>query len=247
MSKQTDGHSPLTHKKKRSKSRFNQRETLGKKKRRAGLHAKKHKPNPLKEALRKLEFAEGNPKKTSSEKKKVSAFKLATVRKKTLAIEMPALPKNDRSQRRIARMLATQILFAYESRNGNISEEEWSFMWQCHWEKQAEGAREFARILVKAVIDYKDKIDALIKSKLMNWSFERISIINKSVLRLAICQMLSFHAIPSVVIINEAVDLAKLFSSQEDHKFVNAVLDRLSLEIRDDEPTNFKTLQTERV
>jgi N utilization substance protein B len=91
--------------------------------------------------------------------------------------------------------------------------------------------RLFADPLIRGVIQYRDTIDEKIKCHAKNWEFHRIAAVDRNVMRLAIYEMLYREDIPPVVSINEAVDIAKKFSTQDSGKFVNGILDRIRGEV----------------
>ncbi len=91
--------------------------------------------------------------------------------------------------------------------------------------KKNKDAHEFARNLVIQTIDHTPEIDKVIKSKVTNWDFKRIAILDRLILRMAICELLYFKEIPPKVSMNEAIELAKLFSTEKSGQFVNGVLD----------------------
>jgi len=77
-----------------------------------------------------------------------------------------------------------------------------------------------------AVLRYRlFEIDRIIKEKVANWDFKRIAILDRLILRMGICELLYFREIPPKVSMNEAIELAKLFSTQRSGQFVNGVLD----------------------
>jgi len=83
---------------------------------------------------------------------------------------------------------------------------------------------------VKGIIENIDKIDSLIKLHLINWTFERLSSIDKNILRLGTYELLYKDDIPIEVTLNEAIEIAKKFGSEKSGKFVNGVLDRIAKE-----------------
>lgn len=91
--------------------------------------------------------------------------------------------------------------------------------------------RLFAEPLIKGVLQHRDAIDEHIKKHTKNWDFNRIAAVDRNVMRLAIFEMLYRQDIPPVVSINEAVDIAKKFSTQDSGKFVNGILDKVRGEI----------------
>ena len=91
--------------------------------------------------------------------------------------------------------------------------------------------RLFADPLIRGVIEHREAIDEKIKSHAKNWEFHRIAAVDRNIMRLAIYEMLFRDDIPPVVSINEAVDIAKKFSTQDSGKFVNGILDKIRGEI----------------
>jgi N utilization substance protein B len=91
--------------------------------------------------------------------------------------------------------------------------------------------RLFAEPLIKGVLQHRDELDERIKKHCKNWDFNRIAVVDRNVMRLAIYEMLYRDDIPPVVSINEAVDVAKKFSTEDSGKFVNGILDKVRGEI----------------
>jgi len=88
-------------------------------------------------------------------------------------------------------------------------------------------ARRFSDVLVPGVLSTQDAIDALIKEHAENYELHRISAVDRNILRLAIYEMLHCPDVPPVVSINEAIEIAKKYSTDESGRFVNGVLDRI--------------------
>ena len=93
--------------------------------------------------------------------------------------------------------------------------------------KAADTTRAFANKLFEGAAKDADELDALIVQHAQNWRLERMAIIDRAVLRLAIYE-LRIAETPSKVVLNEAVDLAKKFSSEDAGAFVNGILDAVS-------------------
>ena len=91
--------------------------------------------------------------------------------------------------------------------------------------------RLFADPLIRGVIEHRDGIDEQIKSHAKNWDLHRIATVDRNIMRLAIYEMLYREDIPPIVSINEAVDIAKKFSTQDSGKFVNGILDKIRSEL----------------
>jgi transcription antitermination protein NusB len=91
--------------------------------------------------------------------------------------------------------------------------------------------RLFADPLIHGTLEYRDEADGVIKKHAKNWDLHRIAAVDRNILRLAIYEMLHRADIPPVVSINEAVDIAKKFSTQDSGKFVNGILDKVKGEL----------------
>ncbi|HMJ89083.1 MAG TPA: transcription antitermination factor NusB [Candidatus Acidoferrum sp.] len=87
--------------------------------------------------------------------------------------------------------------------------------------------RIFADPLIRGTIENRDACDEVIKKHAKNWDLHRIATVDRNVMRLAIYEMLHREDIPPVVSINEAVDIAKKFSTNDSGKFVNGILDKV--------------------
>lgn len=156
-------------------------------------------------------------------------------------------------KRRESRERAVQFLFQHDlnppedldralnefwdtQRAAAIAEEKGSATWGQPVElppPSAEDAetRLFADPLIRGVIQNRNAIDEKIKSHARNWEFHRIAAVDRNIMRLALYEMLFREDIPPVVSINEAVDIAKKFSTQDSGKFVNGILDKIRHEI----------------
>lgn len=86
----------------------------------------------------------------------------------------------------------------------------------------------FAEGLVKGAMAHLAGIDEVLAPHLKNWQYERIPAVDRSVLRLAAYELLFREDIPAAVSINEALELAKVYSDDESVKFLNGVLDKLA-------------------
>ena len=91
--------------------------------------------------------------------------------------------------------------------------------------------RLFADPLIRGTLEHRDEADEVIKKHAINWELHRIAAVDRNILRLAIYEMLHRLDIPPVVSINEAVDIAKKFSTQDSGKFVNGILDKVKGEL----------------
>lgn len=125
-------------------------------------------------------------------------------------------------RRRIVREKVIQALYAHE-----ISNDPLEHVIDCIFKgllKNPE-AFEFSKLLVYKTVEHAEEIDAIISEKVANWDFSRIAILDRLILRMAICELLHFKEIPPKVSMDEAIELAKLFSTEKSGQFVNGVLD----------------------
>ena len=85
---------------------------------------------------------------------------------------------------------------------------------------------EYIKEVMKSVVDHKEEIDEVIKNSLINWTIDRVSKVNLTIVRLAIAEMLYINDVPEVVAINEAIELTKKYSDDKSVSFVNGALDK---------------------
>jgi transcription antitermination protein NusB len=83
----------------------------------------------------------------------------------------------------------------------------------------------FAEKLLLLTVDHADDHDQIIDEHIKNWEVHRLAIIDKLILRMAISEMLFFEEVPTKVTINEAIELAKNYSTRKSGNFVNGILD----------------------
>lgn len=93
---------------------------------------------------------------------------------------------------------------------------------------------DFAKQLIYKVIQHQEELDSVIKSKVANWEFNRIAVIDKFLLRMGICELMYLHEIPPKVTINEAIEIAKNYSTEKSSKFINGVLDSVYEQLKMD-------------
>lgn len=127
-----------------------------------------------------------------------------------------------------ARAYALQILYA---RDVDAATDVASAVaqWDADFELELDpAAREFAQALVTAAVERAAKIDELIVSASKNWRLDRMSRVDRNILRLGTTELVAFPDVPVKVAINEAVELAKQFGTAESHAFVNGILDRIA-------------------
>jgi N utilization substance protein B len=127
--------------------------------------------------------------------------------------------------RRLSRELALKVLFQIDLVNTNMEE---ALKYNFESNELSKEVKEFTIILVRGVISNLAEIDKEIKSYTNNWSLERITNIDRNILRIAIYEILYMNNIPKSVSINEAVELAKKYSTKSSFSFVNGVLGKIN-------------------
>lgn len=136
---------------------------------------------------------------------------------------------NSSKNRRKARELALQTLYAMEI--GEARGE-----WQVVFDRIAEAAfcapenRLYARDLVHKTVGSLDAIDERITRHAANWELKRMAALDRNILRLAVCELVHFSEVPFKVVIDEAVELAKLYGTDESGRFVNGIIDSIRRE-----------------
>ena len=127
-------------------------------------------------------------------------------------------------ERRKARELVLQATYAKELSGDTIDEILEKII---NISELPEELKIFARELFSKTMIHKDELDSHIKEKSENWEFSRIAIIDRLILRIAICEFIYFDDIPSKVSISEAIEIAKKFSTKDSGSFVNGILDAI--------------------
>lgn len=137
-------------------------------------------------------------------------------------------------KRRKAREYVLQFFYAleikYEMKNaqdGQTVQEELEEFWKRSGEKDIE-IISFANELIKGTLSHINQIDGLIKRYATNWDIGRMINIDRNILRFAIYEILHRPDIPFQVTINEAVEIAKKYSTKESASFINGILDRVA-------------------
>jgi N utilization substance protein B len=131
-------------------------------------------------------------------------------------------------KRRKSRECALQVLFQL-----NITKQEAIkalSQFQEHFSSDGE-ADEFLKRLVLGVLEHRQELDRLIEQYSENWRLDRINIIERNILRMALFELLYCEEIPPKVTINEAIDLGKRYGSGDSGGFINGILDRIQNEV----------------
>jgi len=126
--------------------------------------------------------------------------------------------------RRLSREIALKVLFQIDLVSTNLEE---TLKYTFENGKLSDEVKEFTLLLVKGVISSLSEIDKEINNYTNNWSLERITNIDRNILRIAIYEILYLKNIPKSVSINEAVELAKKYGTKNSFSFVNGVLGKI--------------------
>lgn len=132
-------------------------------------------------------------------------------------------------KRRKAREYALQILFQVDFTKKRIDSKDLEEFWS--GKKESRSVKEFTEDIVRGTLNSIDEIDAMIERVTENWLLKRMAAVDRNILRFAAYEILYRKDIPSAVTINEAIEIAKKFSSEESAPFINGILDRLAKEI----------------
>jgi N utilization substance protein B len=132
-------------------------------------------------------------------------------------------------KRRKAREYALQILFQIDFKEKTIDRKDLEEFWSD--KKETKEVKDFTEALVRGTLDRLEEIDKIIERVTENWLLKRMAAVDRNILRFAAYEILYRKDIPSAVTINEAIEIAKKYSSQEAAPFLNGVLDQLAKEV----------------
>ncbi|MFN0123672.1 MAG: transcription antitermination factor NusB [Blastocatellia bacterium] len=131
--------------------------------------------------------------------------------------------------RRKARECALQMLFQFDLARPSIED-----LTTTYWGEMAEAAedvREFANELAVGTIKNLQEIDDLIRNRTEHWRISRMAVVDRNLLRMAVFEFLYQPTTPMTVAINEALEIARRFSTQEATQFINGILDAIKRDL----------------
>jgi transcription antitermination protein NusB len=131
--------------------------------------------------------------------------------------------------RRKSRELALQMLF-----QADLGQQQGEKVRETFWKGRGQVDREvrgFAEDIFRVAQDRGPEINQLIEAHAENWRIDRMAAVDRNVLRAAVAEMLGFPATPRAVVINEAIEIARKFSSPESAQFINGVLDSIGKDL----------------
>jgi N utilization substance protein B len=143
------------------------------------------------------------------------------------------VPRARKDPRHRAREAALQILYQWDIGKRDIDKSSATFF-DLQWpntDPPADDLRDFATALARDTSERLSEIDPLIAATTERWRPERMAILDRLILRMAVCEMLRDASMPPVVVINEALELARTFTTEESVKFINGMLDAIRKKI----------------
>jgi N utilization substance protein B len=132
-------------------------------------------------------------------------------------------------KRRKARELVLKALYCWEISKGKSEEIYNDLLSKTELDPPS---KLFSADLFKKTVQNQKEIDAIIRENVQHWDFSRIAVVDKNILRMGICELLYLDDIPVKVSIDEAIELAKKYSSEDSGSFVNGVLDAIAKKIK---------------
>ena len=148
----------------------------------------------------------------------------------------PREPGMKNAQRHRAREAALQILYQQEIGRCDVAQAVETFFglqWP-HADAPPEGLRTFAADLAQETVRRLPAIDLLIAETAERWRPERMAVLDRLILRMAVCELLRDPEMPPAVVINEALELARTFSTEDAVRFINGMLDGVRKKMRAD-------------
>jgi transcription antitermination factor NusB len=135
--------------------------------------------------------------------------------------------------RRLSRELAIQFLYLTEMNEGEIENQLKSFLENNSCQKDVQL---FTEEILNNIFDHKKEIDARLEKYSDNWTLSRMTVIDRNLLRMAASELMYSKTVPPKVVIDEALEIAKKFGSEDSPNFINGVLDRILKELKPNIP-----------
>ena len=139
------------------------------------------------------------------------------------------MARSRKDPRHRAREAALQILYQWDIGKRDIDRSSATFF-DLQWpnlDPPADDLREFATALARDTTERLGEIDPLIADTAERWRPERMAVLDRLIMRMAVCEMLRDTSTPRPVVINEALELARTFTTEESVKFINGMLDAI--------------------
>ena len=126
--------------------------------------------------------------------------------------------------RRLARELALKVLYRFEEGDADLSSAVHSVLEAKKYQTQD---KDFSRMLVEKTMANLEEIDKKIIKVIKNWEYDRISLVDKIILRMGTCEIVYFDDIAPQISINEAIEIGKKYGGNDSGRFINGVLDAI--------------------
>ncbi|MBN2072048.1 MAG: transcription antitermination factor NusB [Candidatus Krumholzibacteriota bacterium] len=135
------------------------------------------------------------------------------------------------SRRRKAREIILQTLYSID-----IAERKWEEALNDTVTRRGstDETVEYARRVLASILESRERLDSMIEGSLENWKLERVALVDRIILQIALAELIDCPEVPTGVIINEAIEIAHKFSSSKAGSFVNGILDKLAKEVRNE-------------
>lgn len=131
--------------------------------------------------------------------------------------------------RRKGRELAIQILYEME-----MKDVEPKSVLDLFWrhEEVSDDVKKFTMDLVEGIFRNRREIDQVIEKHSLHWKLPRMAVVDRNILRLGVYELLYLHDIPTSVALNEAIEIAKKFGTEDSGAFINGILDNIAEDVR---------------
>ena len=133
------------------------------------------------------------------------------------------MPDLTPKQKRQARIITLQVIYAHELQGSDL-DDTCAFMLD-ERKPPIENVIKYGKQLSNLIFQHAIEVDELIKNRSKNWDFDRITLIDKLILRMALVEMIYIDEVPPKVSIAEGVEIAKQFSTEDSSGFINGILD----------------------
>lgn len=131
-------------------------------------------------------------------------------------------------KRRFSRELALKFLYQFEFNEAGFNDQMASFAERTSCKEEV---ITFMEELVSKVLNHLEEIDSILKKYSEHWALDRMTVIDRNILRLGVCELIYSQTIPPKVVINEAVEISKKYGSEESPDFINGILDKIFKEM----------------
>ena len=133
--------------------------------------------------------------------------------------------------RRTAREITLQLLYEIEMK-GSEPRVVLELYWKGQTEETLPEVRQFTTELLEGTYRNRKEIDQLIERHSIHWKLSRMAVVDRNILRLGVYELLYLHDVPTNVVLNEAINIAKKFGTEDSGAFINGILDNVAKDVR---------------